>query len=1054
MDLPSAVPPEPVSAKVNSRAVKEINQQIWKANASLDVRTEEKAMEDVQLSTGDDEFSTVDLYEIFTSAVLAMFSFHLRKYHDYIPLNSRTLLSPAAIMSTTPGSSDFDGSSEHCGDSALVTLHVRLTNLGTLIVAFSVTSSEFHRLKTRDDNGWLRLACTEVTLAPGGQRAIYKGSAASNAGTTLPERPTGSERTCARVQSRETLVEGRWKARVQSWLAGQGIQLHETRDPLWLHVQIQSSSAAYAEDGILATEMNSDRSEALQVLWPSELCYTRVDTPPNYPNAGPDRSQALTEDADPLSFAEDWFKSKSIRDNQLEAARSARRDYELLARHSKISETAMLDENSMDEPYIRVVNYLDLHAAGTVYPTPPDGTHAQGITGAHSSNEIGLTPDNGDVGNLDPSASVGVTKSARVDEGGSDSDERRRSDASQIAMLSAAYDASNVDMFVDMDGDMFGTSGVTEADFSFFDGPDLDDSGDRLFSSVDATSRLDPSSLVDSVAQPAPGADFPTLLARESKSPSHHGPSPGIAMERYGQTAESVDYAHLVYQEAALSIEADIDAKQDIPSIMNRADKGNGDAEGHGFPSPPLSPLSVRKKLLPKLEDPLSNGLDFTANKTIAKENTGNLDVQEGVFGRVTFASAIDSSDQKYRPEGHFSKVLQDFQDNAHRESRARESHIPSIGFPTSRRTSRADAAASISNTSIQDEGSDLDSDAVSEYDKGQGGSVFGSEVSNNGDVDYMALAEHPSLIAGVKRKRDSSSGDPSVGVVTPRKIHQPLISGCETQIRLPSLSRFLPSPSARPMARLGPHLGKDMRKAVGLSDDDYIRVAQILTDQVISSSLRFYGHLTTLNNRVRQSPLMSAGNVDRATIGEVVRSIFPTSSPCDLESYAAIEETISEPPTNTRAINKPHRRAKTGGERPGSPEGDIFRLSPPHVRVQRAETPLEVLTPALPFWETLGLGPVNGAKDVRAFCICPPMQGLEDAAESFLEGLGSAYESCKLGSHTRGGYLGNSRVGVVPIAADDAHTSLEDTMEKIIAACEELGNATSHLLSARLTPR
>ena len=1055
LELPPAAASVPIGPNESLRAVQDINKQIWEANASLGRPTDGKGPNSGMQRSMGDELSWVDLYENFISAVLAMFSYHLARYHDYVPLNSRTFLSAAVVMSTSPNSSGFDKSPEPSRNSTLVTLDVRLTDMGSLIVTLSTVLSGVSRF-SRADNRWRQPAGAELRLSPGGQMAKYIGPAVSSTDDLLAESPASSERPGVDVPPKDSRLEDTWKTEVQSWLAGKGIRLPFMTSRDWVEVLITSSQAS--QNG-----GSENPSDPLQFLWPRDLCFTHIDTRLNRLDTGINRLQDFDEAVetyDPLSFAENWFKSKLLRDGQIEAARSARKADEVLAQHSRVSENTVLDNNSMDEPYIRVVNYLDLHAAGTIYPTPPDGAHTQGITEAHPNNESGTTPDNGDVGNFDRSESIGannehgLARSTQVDEGDDESGERRRSDASQIAMLSAAYDASHVDMFGDIDGDMFGTSGITEADFSFFDEPDLEDAGDQIFDPAGPTTRTDSGSCVDPVAQSASqtvAADFSNIAYSDSATHAKMiGPTFNVTTEACAPKAGDMTSKHVEEQKPALSLDTPDGLTQDTALNPNRVGEETGQFEGEGFPSPPLSPVSVRKRLLPMLEESFMGEQPAVFDKD-SEHCNNNANFHDGVFGRVPFARAVDFSDRKYSDDGRFASNLQE--DVLYHESRCRKSDIPSIGFPLLTRShSQGNAVDCISNASSQTEDTALHSDEVSEFDKGKPEGLFETQVAT-ADRDYNVLVEDNSVTSGVKRKRDSSDGENTPMEVVPLEMaDQHPTYESEAQIRLPSLSHFVPSASAWPLTHSEARLGRDMRKVVGLSDEDYIRVAQILTDQVVSSSLSCYDLETTLNKWMHHVPKTLGGKEEQAAIGEVVRSIFPTSSLCDLDTYAAIEETTWESPTNVRAVNKRSRGAQTGGDGSGSLGSHIFRLTAPHIRVQRAETPVEVLAPALPFWETLGFSPVNGGKDVRAFCICPPMEGLEDAAESFLEGLGSAYESCKLGTHTRGDYPKGPSPGLVPIVGREVNLSLESTVEKIITVCEELGKTRFHIVGYRLT--
>lgn len=1061
VEVSPAAGPAAVNTNASLSVVKDANKQAWEANSALGQVTEGKALNlGTQPSMGENHLVSIDIYELFISAVLAMVSYHLARFHNHLPLNSRTLLSPAAVMSVSPNSSDFDESSEPRQASTMVTLDVRLTDAGTLILISSTASSGASRLRPTawNDNGSLEPGRLDLRLSPGGQIVKLAGSTASATGVMRAEAAAPFERPDVDMQIPETRLEDAWKSRVQGWLAGKGIYLQHPTARDWVQVLTASSRAPTRDNEVSPQE---DRSGDLQFLWPRELCYTLAEAQSNCLDTGVEHLQVSDQESglhDPLGFAEDWFKSKSIRDDQLEAARSTRQIDELLAQQSRASETAILDHNSMDEPYIRAVNYLDLHAAGTIYPTPPDGTHIQGSTGPHISNEIGLTPENGEVAHFDQGASLGANNehgSARplqVNEGVYETGERRRSDASQLAMLSAGYDASNGDMFGDMDGDMFGTSGITEADFSFFDEPDLEDTGDQTFDSMDPTSRADPSSHLGLACQSVPEGDFATLTGG---NPGSHdmlsGLTPSIGMQTFEHNADGLTHKYLTEQEEPLPMEADVELNQGTP-ITNGAGDGAGDVEGPGFPSPPLSPISVRNKLLPRLEDSLvaQARSHIAVVDEASRHHTNGARFEEGVFGRVAFARTVDFSDGKYGDDGRFSgKVAEGV---AHQNGQSRKSDIPSIGFPSSARShSQANDVDSVSNLSIQNDDVGLDSDNSSELGEAPTEAAFRTHLSSLEDTDDKDLSKDTSAVAGVKRKRDSLDCKDTLVEEASPLIRQLSINNDKAQIELPSLSCFVPSASALPLKPTEPYNSKDTRKAVGLSDEDYIRVAQILTDQVVSSSLSTYQLSPTLRDGIPSIPTAQAGKDEQATMTEVIGSIFCGSSLCDLETYAAIEETTWESPSNMRSLNKHPRSTKTN-DGPGGLGSHIFRLNAPHIRVQRADTPLEVLSPALPFWETLGFGPVNGTKDVRAFCICPSIQGLDDAADAFLEGLGSAYESCKFGSHTRGYYPNSPSPGLVPIAGGEANSSLESHVERIVAACEELGETTSPVRRNRLT--
>jgi mediator of RNA polymerase II transcription subunit 13 len=100
----------------------------------------------------------------------------------------------------------------------------------------------------------------------------------------------------------------------------------------------------------------------------------------------------------------------------------------------------------------------------------------------------------------------------------------------------------------------------------------------------------------------------------------------------------------------------------------------------------------------------------------------------------------------------------------------------------------------------------------------------------------------------------------------------------------------------------------------------------------------------------------------------------------------------------------------------------------------------MDVLPPAIPFWETFGLQPTNGEKNIVALCIHP--HNAAEGASAFLERLGLAYSSCNLGAHTRRGKSKKFDDGLVSwnaVASEDAN--YQSVMQILKTLCEGLGS-------------
>ncbi|MCJ1364966.1 mediator of RNA polymerase II transcription subunit 13 [Acarospora aff. strigata] len=949
-------------------------------------------------------------------------------------------------MSISPGSPGHNELLDSPGDTSLVTLDVRLTSTGTLTVTSSTTPAEVvcvtpHLLK---DYGRLLPVNTDLLLSPCGRLARYIGPASSGLNEARGQKSGSKDSEEYDVNSRswQGLFGKTWSTLVTKWLAGRGIYLSDEKYENWLEVQLPPFPNPVAGNETSSGIQSLSCSGMQTVLWPAELCCTRLNPESEARDRDLDWMQPHNGDDnlhDPLVFAEEWYKSKILRDDLLESAKLARQNDELLTHQFKSPEAALQDSNLMDDPYIRVNNYLELHAANLVYPTPPDGALTQGSIGALAHNGTGSTPGDDVDGNNDQSASTGVdhedglARSSNIDDDVYETGERRQSDASQIAMLPAVYDASDGDLFGDIDTDMFGTSGITEADFSFFDQPDMGDIEGQIFDSMDTMTDRDNNLHTVTTAhnvQEVATSEIPNVVHSDLEElGTSVAATPSLDAGIFDQSVKAVTCKNFPDRDAVLPTGVEDNHSLGTSLLTDAGDVEHGDAGNHGFPSPPLSPLSVKNKLLPQLTVS-SEGFEHCTNPS---------NHHPGAFARVAFAGTVHFSDQKYHTTGRFSAARQE--DQAPWGSDSGPSDIPSIGFPLQKLDfTPEDAVDNSSDILVQESDDLLSSKVVSEAGQDMEENPWQIQCLNEHGVNE-ALGEEAFVTAGVKRKRDAPDDADALAEVTDgTRPNSPTINS-QSQILLPSLTQFLPSASDLPLVSSKRSSSKDLRRLLTVRDDDYIRIAQILTDQVVSSSLRFSRHQPTCSQRL-SSFSTARKNGAQGAITEVLESFFRNSYRCDLETYAAIEDLPLNPPVTVQVPCKHPRRAKPGGDVAGHMNGHIFKLPAPHVCVQRGEAHMEVLAPALPFWETLGLGPVSGTKDVRAFAIYPPIEGLEDAVNTFLEELGNTYESCKLGSHTRGDYLGQPRPGLVSTIAEEADASFENIIFNINAACEQLGTS------------
>ena len=83
--------------------------------------------------------------------------------------------------------------------------------------------------------------------------------------------------------------------------------------------------------------------------------------------------------------------------------------------------------------------------------------------------------------------------------------------------------------------------------------------------------------------------------------------------------------------------------------------------------------------------------------------------------------------------------------------------------------------------------------------------------------------------------------------------------------------------------------------------------------------------------------------------------------------------------------------------------ENTYATFQTPKIRVKRGDKELEALPSLLRFWETFGLQPSGGTRNVTAFCMQPPIDSVVDTCATFLSQIGQVYRGCNLGNHQRG---------------------------------------------------
>ena len=416
---------------------------------------------------------------------------------------------------------------------------------------------------------------------------------------------------------------------------------------------------------------------------------------------------------------------------------------------------------------------------------------------------------------------------------------------------------------------------------------------------------------------------------------------------------------------------------------------------------------------------------------------------QRSNFGSVPFKYKLENLDSKYVDQGRFGFETLD----AYSISQVRKPSITEeMEFPRLRLHQDRDYAGPLrakerapglpecwllqDHQALGTSSSGLDDTDEEELSEA---SIF---FKHSPASDNLEIATEPGILDSRKRKREQGMNH-----------GQPTTSSLSTSLEesLSNKHEHTPSTSDSGLdvfssTSINPLIYKsDLLKYAG-NDESFIQVAQILADQIILEPANLFRPFTTTMIRYQPIENLARNGIDDP-LAQIVPCIFPKHENCNLKDYTALGGVYSD---------SHFQRGSTlqqGSKRPiitqstrvlKASQKNVFKLEAPYTCVRRGGKSVEVCSSALNFWEELGLAPAYGTKEITAFCVFPAQDYIKDGVESFLSMMGSAYHTCKLGSHIQGSLLPEYHKGLVPVTVSGHE--VYDTLEEIRRACEKLG--------------
>ncbi|KAL4790769.1 mediator complex subunit 13 C-terminal-domain-containing protein [Aspergillus venezuelensis] len=838
----------------------------------------------VQPKRLDNSGGSAAIYASFISAVTAAFSVQIVRQNNAIPLGPRTLFNAVENDLDEGLSAASNGPTSV---AALTSLHVQLTSVGKLTVALqTIAQTGLTRLGRPGEILPQYPPGTDIWLAPTGSIARL-----------VTTQPAGSKHSL--FVSEEI---GRWKFNVLEWLGYFGLPPDPITEDGWVELEVWEPF--YSKLSGEAARIKEDKSSLplKRILWPAIYCFKRTKS--SQPDVGDDLEDGPLVFGDPLDFAEDWW-TKEIPKSMDKSSELSTEDQQ-----PQVSNQATLSPGPTSlsegvESLSRASLYPEMQMASLVYPTPPDGTTGIGV------NPAAVSAEDSDLGS---SATHNKVKTKQNNRGsiknGMDPDVTMEfGPGAGLGVGSGLYDTNeDDDLFGDINEKDFGTKGITDADFSFFDDQDFNPAGNSV-------------SIGD--IQESPGFVESSKPDADIQIPGANAPSPNSVPMQEDSTPPKV------------TEQIPDETQADQPTSDNNALVLSSPHDNSQTISPPLSPVEVKKILFPEAS--------ATAQSVTQPAHIPSY------YGPVTFKSSISSWDKKYGAEGKFA--FMGASSTLPQEPSTSSAGIPVIGLPRRKSTAKMLSYPKVADAH-QDKLDEIDSSSSPDSS---------SEMDDESDHSVLENKLPPTNVATLKRKRARSSP-----LNSPKPLSEKGIIGTEQELTQPKsedsvfLGNFLSTFSDWSIAGLF-SLPENQISPSLAPRDAQIQIAQLVVDQVTQSSFdhKFDGHLG-----VSSSDSMVFRLRELLDVSDYLSGV----EKLDLNSFVSLQEqqNLFSPDTSGGLTPRQNMQRKE------TARGSITRLSPPHVRVRRGHGFLETLPPAISFWETFDLEPAHGPKDVIAYCIYP----------------------------------------------------------------------------------
>jgi mediator of RNA polymerase II transcription subunit 13, fungi type len=849
--------------------------------------------------------------------------------------------------------------------SAIATFRVYLTTTGSLVISLCVSLLQ-GLISSADALRSNVLSAGPVILAaPLGAFGAMQGIVDSDSHPPDAAFGQSPDTQITRLRQDPSDKFSQWKNTCAKLLQMRGMSPSLLDGCAWLNIHFsQRKPYEQRTDGKRTPLLSSGPTAP----WPSVLCFRKPKIEASFDGRFEKGQPGGAEYADPLREAKDWCKGVPQRDGALER-RAKERVTVAEPRDAADGDARNPPTNSHSPLNLRrLSNGGAAAAAGMMYPTPPDGVQQLGVT--PSFDGAVLSPGNQPV-------PAGMADSENVmhqpvpggegSDGGWVAPEQRREQQPGAPFL----EGENI--FGDLGENMFEGNELTDADFNFFDEEPggnfaltgLTDLGQGMDMSMDVGQDLEqPQQVVkteSSITNTRPAA--PEFTKPELK----HARSTLAEESRQSSNLES------------FNVNSAVGIKR--------------------HPSP-FNPDTVYKRIRASIPIP------------VRQYPSKNARLRRGsVFEKVDFNPSLSLTNKKYQESGLFNytipaKTKETAQPNGSALDQTKKlknlKELPSsIGILLSK-IGGGPATSPSRLIDASDSGESdwpSDDDALSDTTGAPSSPAKSSVVKRRLDDDVISMA------ASFKDLENTSVDSPGYGHIDLSRLSVPEIPEL-------SLTKYFADPEPAPLYPLG-------------SDSDLITVAQILTEQAASGSLRLGPQRPSSELADVRRNLANAIRYSVQGLQKALPRTLSGATECQLRPFVEVQDVSLLPPVKPPQQTPQQRnvaQSRAFGQEPAKPS--IWQIPSPHLEFQRYEVPLSVLPSAVSFWEVLGLGPPRGPKDVVSICVFPYLEGMRESAANFVERIRSTYGSLGLGSFEAFPTASGIADGLLPFLQDQETTS------------------------------